>query len=278
MGAMCAVVLVAVFTVAVWTAAGQRFEDAVLTEASQLDGTRAQAQAAWLLVTVRKSTLAVVTLAVLLTGWLRRRLVAGLAASALILMTAVATQVLQLVVYRPVLLEAGRRREDQSFPSGHTAIAMATLAALIFVLPPRWRIPATVLSAPWAIGIGLAAVTAGWHRPSDVLGSYLIVLVFSCGILVFLAGRDRLRLVVSAPERPAVRYAQSVAAVVALAAAVLVAGGIPSSPQMLGFTLVRAVVVAAGAATTILLLLTIGRVEPVAAELRPVAPSLSRKK
>ncbi len=57
-----------------------------------------------------------------------------------------------------------------SFPSGHTATAMACGLGLMVVVPPRWRGAVAV-----AVGAGTAIVAADvqvalWHRPVDAIG------------------------------------------------------------------------------------------------------------
>jgi hypothetical protein len=170
-----------------------------------------------------------------------------------IVAAAVTTQVLQRVVERPILLARGYRREDQSFPSGHTAIAMAVLAALVLVVPQRFRWYAVVVAAPAGIGMGIATVTVGWHRPSDTVGSDLIVLAYACFAVALLARRGQVR---PAPPRPAHTIAFGVAAagLCVVVLLLLSAGGSV-------FTLGRAIVVAGGSITTLVLLALVHRFE-----------------
>ena len=84
-----------------------------------------------------------------------------------------ATQVFKDVAVRPHLVVS--RDVDLSYPSGHFAVAAAVTMALLIVVPRRWlRWCAPILLA-WTAMIGAGVQAMGWHRPSDVVGSALLV-------------------------------------------------------------------------------------------------------
>jgi hypothetical protein len=124
---------------------------------------------------------------------LRRRFPLGLFGAAVILASVVTVELLQHLVLRPILLDHGYRREDQSFPSGHAAVAVSVLAALAIVVPYRFRPLAVFLGSLWAASVGVATVTASWHRPSDTLGSDLVVVIYACIAIAILAWRGSVR-------------------------------------------------------------------------------------
>ncbi|WP_158587838.1 phosphatase PAP2 family protein [Actinomadura logoneensis] len=184
----CGALLVAVYALAVWTTPGQRFEDAVL-RASWPD--RASPVVAVLDV-ISAGSLA---LAAALVGWIGHRTggrATALAIVAMILAAVTATELLQAVLPRPILLAHGFRREDRSFPSGHTAVATAVLCGLLLAVPARAR-PWTALPALLgSAAIGAATVTVSWHRPSDTVGSALIVMIGVCVTIAVLRRRGLL--------------------------------------------------------------------------------------
>jgi undecaprenyl-diphosphatase len=70
-----------------------------------------------------------------------------------------------------------------SFPSGHTVGGAALFGVLLLVLPAvvPWRPLCRVLQLGCAlliVSVGPARVYVGVHWPSDVLGSYLLALLF----------------------------------------------------------------------------------------------------
>ena len=51
---------------------------------------------------------------------------------------------------------------------------MSLAMALVLVVPPSLRWVAAALGSAYAIGVGVAVILLDWHRPSDVLGAYLV--------------------------------------------------------------------------------------------------------
>ncbi|WP_460302348.1 phosphatase PAP2 family protein [Actinocorallia aurea] len=156
------------------------------------DNGHAAASVARLLRPVSVGSVAVALVAVFETGRRRGGLPLACAAVAVIAGSLLTVELLQAVLPRPLLLAHGIRREDQGFPSGHTAVGMAVVCAAVLVAPHRWRAPVLLAALPGVLA-GAATVAAGWHRPSDTLGSDLVVLCWTAGALAFLARRGVLR-------------------------------------------------------------------------------------
>jgi membrane-associated phospholipid phosphatase len=62
-----------------------------------------------------------------------------------------------------------------SLPSGHATAAFSAVAALVFVLPRRWREVTATVGAGYAALTGVATMLAGWHRAADSVASFLVV-------------------------------------------------------------------------------------------------------
>jgi hypothetical protein len=58
-------------------------------------------------------------------------------------------------------------------------VAASLALGLVIVLPARWRALAAILGAVYAAAVGVATVTAGWHRPSDVVGAFLLTVAWA---------------------------------------------------------------------------------------------------
>jgi hypothetical protein len=179
-GGVCVALLFADYALAIWTAQGQRFEDAVLGAADRVADGVEGLWAMRVLNTITVSSVVGAAIAVAVIGSLRRRLFLGLLAVGLIAASVATVELLRWTVLRPILLNVGDRREDQSFP---------ILCAVTMVVPHRFRGATALLASVCAASVGGATVTASWHRPSDVIGSDLVVVIFACVAVAVLCWR-----------------------------------------------------------------------------------------
>jgi membrane-associated phospholipid phosphatase len=123
------------------------------------------------------ASLVVVLLVVGLIALARRRyslaimvvvLVVGSAATSLLLKDS--------LIARPEFgVDPDRSGAGNSLPSGHATAAAAFAVGLVLVLPPAARGLASLIGATYAAVVGVATLSSGWHRPSDVVTAYLIV-------------------------------------------------------------------------------------------------------
>lgn len=66
-----------------------------------------------------------------------------------------------------------------SFPSGHaTGSAVLIASVIVIAWPTRWRWPVVGLGLIYAVAIGLSRLYLGVHYPSDVLGGWLIAVIW----------------------------------------------------------------------------------------------------
>ncbi|GAB3164325.1 phosphatase PAP2 family protein [Amycolatopsis sp. NPDC004378] len=185
----CALVVVVVYLLAVWTVPGQALENAALRGADEA-GARDQAVADDSLSRITVYSLAVAVVLVGVVGLLRRRVDLAFAAVGVIVAGQVVTQVLKrFVLPRPPLVPSTGHYAANSLPSGHTTIAMTVLFAALLVVPYRWRGVTLFLLLSWAVGIGAYTVTAKWHRLSDTLAADAIALGLACLASWWLARR-----------------------------------------------------------------------------------------
>lgn len=102
-------------------------------------------------------------------------------------MGAVGTAVLAAEILKLIVLE----RPDlgvapgatNSYPSGHATIGMAVGLGVLLVVPPILRWPVGIGVVIFGAAFGTAVVAVGWHRPSDVVGAYLVSLAAAAGFL-----------------------------------------------------------------------------------------------
>ncbi|RKN68932.1 phosphatase PAP2 family protein [Microbacterium sp. CGR2] len=178
--AAAVVVLVISYVLAVLTQGGQALENAALRGADQANSEELSA-ASQALGDITVVSLAVAATVVALIGLLRRRIDLAIAGVGVIVLGQVITQTLKrFVLPRPALVDVTGDFVHNSFPSGHTTIAMTVLFAALIVVPYRWRGVTLFLTLTWAVGIGAFTVTAKWHRLSDTLGADAVALLCAC--------------------------------------------------------------------------------------------------
>ncbi|WP_395308817.1 phosphatase PAP2 family protein [Mycobacterium sp. AMU20-3851] len=170
-------VLVASYVGLVLTPGGQALENAALRGADQVGmQRRAESDAALAVITVTTLTIACALIAVV--GLLRRSVPLAAAALGTVVIGLLVVETLKRVVLpRPALVETVGGYTENSFPSGHTAIALGVLAAALMLATWRTRGVVMFVVASWAVAIAGYTITSKWHRLSDTLGSAGIVLV-----------------------------------------------------------------------------------------------------
>jgi membrane-associated phospholipid phosphatase len=163
--------LVGVYVVAVLTPTGQAMEDSILRS---VDGdTLLQSGSA--LDAISPSALMLVVGVTMLVAFARRRPGAALQAGALVIGATVTTQVLKIVVPRP---ELTGDVYANSFPSGHTTVAVAAMFAVLTAFGRRSRPVVYVVATAFAAIVAEQTVAYGWHRCSDVVGACAVALLW----------------------------------------------------------------------------------------------------
>jgi membrane-associated phospholipid phosphatase len=137
---------------------------------------------------ITADSLAVALLVLVAIGALRRRLLLGLGAALAAGVAVVVTDVLEYhIATRPNLVGAGPELLLNTFPSGHTAAAVACAMALVLVAAPRWRGVAAVVAGAYGWVTAAQVQTAGWHRPSDAVGGALLAFAAVTAVAAILA-------------------------------------------------------------------------------------------
>lgn len=174
------IVLIVSYLLAVWTERGQALENAALRGADQV-GSDDLTAASEALSQITVYSLAFAVVLIGLVGLLRKRVDLAVAGVSVVVLGQVLAQGLKrFVLPRPELVDVSPGFTQNSFPSGHTTIAMTVLFAVFIVVPFRWRGTAALIVLFWAIGIGAYTTTAKWHRFSDTLGADAIALICAC--------------------------------------------------------------------------------------------------
>ena len=166
-----------VYVLAVRTVRGQALEITAMN-GRVVQPRRLGSAAEVLLDTIGIASLAGLMLAALGIALVRRNVRLAWVVALIVVGSTMTTEALKRkLLTRPPLLSLGSDRGApfNTLPSGHTTVAMCLVVAGVLVVPRRLQGIVALLGAPYAIGIGVATVLAGWHRPSDVVAACLVV-------------------------------------------------------------------------------------------------------
>ncbi len=167
-----------VYLLAVRTRWGQRLDATALSGRAALRPRTIHA-AAQLLTTISVASLVLVGGLIVLIALSRRRPLLSLGAGAVIAGAVMTSEVLKHVVLpRPYFGIRDAVGVHPSYPSGHTTVAYSLAIAALLVAPSRSRAAVGILGSLYAIGIGIAVVATGNHRPSDPIGAVAVVIAW----------------------------------------------------------------------------------------------------
>ncbi|WP_433076156.1 phosphatase PAP2 family protein [Dactylosporangium sp. CA-052675] len=122
----------------------------------------------------------------------RRRVALGVGAVLLIGGSNATTQIFKTLIYRPHLgVDVDRVAAGNSLPSGHTTVAASVAVALVLVVPPSTRGAVALGGAVVSALVGVATLSAGWHRPSDAVAALLVVGAWAAAASLFILVAQR---------------------------------------------------------------------------------------
>jgi membrane-associated phospholipid phosphatase len=186
--ALSSAVAAVVYLVFVRTSLGQRLDDAALA-GSHLQHATTRANDISQLQRITADSFAAVLIVLAVLGMLRRRPRLGIGAAVAAAIAVVGTDLLKkYVLGRPQLVHHDGLLTINTFPSGHTATAIACALALVMVTAPRWRGLAAVVAGSYAWITAAQVQTAGWHRPSDAIGAALLGFAAVATVAALLSG------------------------------------------------------------------------------------------
>jgi membrane-associated phospholipid phosphatase len=167
------VAVVALYVLVVQTYWGQRLDEHAFVGHDFFTTREAQADSFLRIVSIGSLSLAIVLVAAVAA--IRRRPRLALFSAASVGLSVLTTEVLKhWLLERPQLFPTVVF--DNSYPSGHTTIGMSVAVAVMLVVPRRLLIPTAIGAGLFGAAFGVAVVAAGWHRPSDAVGAFFVVL------------------------------------------------------------------------------------------------------
>jgi membrane-associated phospholipid phosphatase len=109
----------------------------------------------------------------------RRRPRLALALAVILALAPLSAELLKPLLAHPHVRIGYTHIGAASFPSGHSTAAAIVAIAAVLVAPRRVRPVVAVFAASFALAVGVALLIRSWHMPSDVLGGYLLALIWS---------------------------------------------------------------------------------------------------
>ena len=194
----CASALAALclYVVFIRTPHGQRWDDRAYL-GSLLASLEARQRVTSILHEISISTLVFMVILLLVIGLLRKRLATGILTAIAFGGAVLSAEVLKRVLHRPDLASDMNSLVNETnidtYPSGHATIAISFALGLQIVSSLRARLAVAALGMLWAAWISMAALVAGWHRPSDIAGGIALGTCWMAGAAA-LATRRRGRL------------------------------------------------------------------------------------
>ena len=158
---------------------GQRLDEAAMNTVSAGAPTLQQLHSYLGAITIGTTALALLGCVIL--ALLRGRTVVAIGAVTIVAGANMTTQLLKHSLFdRP---DFGLTTIN-SYPSGHTTVAVSSVLAAVLVAPPFLRHAVIAAGAFAATLVGASTVVGGWHRPSDVIGALAVSLAWGAAVAV----------------------------------------------------------------------------------------------
>lgn len=114
----------------------------------------------------------------ILVAMVRRRFALAARVAVLIVGANASTQILKMWLLDRPYQGVGYELAN-SFPSGHATVILSLAFALTIVAPQAARSLVGLIMGVVAALAGMVIVAAGWHRPADLVGALLVVMIWS---------------------------------------------------------------------------------------------------
>jgi membrane-associated phospholipid phosphatase len=121
----------------------------------------------------------------------RERPRVALAIVAVMSLAPLTSEILKPLLAHPHLQVGVAHVGPASWPSGHSTAALALVLSAVLVSPARMRPVVAIGGAAFAIAVGCALLILADHMPSDVLGGYLVAILWTALVVAGLRAAER---------------------------------------------------------------------------------------
>ncbi len=174
----CIAGLAVVLALAFWVGPLERLDRSVLDALSSPTGTFANAAAYAVVKLADPIAFVVAATVTALIALLRHRILDAIFAVVLVAGAGLLDLALQALIshprYRPIPPGGSPYPFDNSYPSGHSAGALAISLAFVMVVPPSWRRPTAAVGLIYTLAMSISLPIVNYHFPSDVIGGWLL--------------------------------------------------------------------------------------------------------
>src|ERR1700733_1006061 len=189
--ALCAFALALVWAIAEHVSAVQWRDAALLHDFTLLDRPRVNGPALFLLHLLNPLQFVLWGVALMAFALARERPRVAVAVLAIMSLAPWTAETLKPLLAHPHYSVGGVYIGAASWPSGHSTAALALVLSAVLVAPQRWRPLVATVGAVFAVAVGFALLILAWHMPSDVLGGYLVALLWTALAVAALRAADR---------------------------------------------------------------------------------------
>jgi membrane-associated phospholipid phosphatase len=177
--ALCVAAMALVWAVAGYVP-GAHFRDAaVLHDFIMLGSPRIDQVGNFLLHLLEPELFAFWGLALVAFALARSRPRTAVAAVAMMALAPLTSETLKPLLAHPHVVLYHVKIGAASWPSGHSTAALALVLSAVLVAPARLRPLVAVFGAAFAAAVGCFLLILEWHMPSDVLGGFLVAMLWT---------------------------------------------------------------------------------------------------
>jgi membrane-associated phospholipid phosphatase len=188
---LCLLALVLVWVLAELVPAGQVRDALLLRRFTLLGGPHVDSPAEGLLGLLSPLPLAFWGLALMLFAVSRGHRREALAVGLVIALAPLTADILKPLLAHTHARAGAVHIGPASWPSGHSTAALALALCAVLVAPRRARPLVAVAGGAFALAVGCALLIRAWHMPSDVLGGYLVAVLWMALAVAGLRAADR---------------------------------------------------------------------------------------
>jgi membrane-associated phospholipid phosphatase len=189
---LCVALLALLWAIAEHVGSVRLLDARTLNDFASIEGAQINSVAARLLHLLEPAQFILWAVALVLIAIARGRARIAVAIAIVLALAPYSAELLKpLLAVRHLSVGETRSIGAASWPSGHATAATVLALSAVFVVPQRWRPIALTLAGAFMLIVGTALLIRVWHMPSDVLGGYLLGILWAALAVAGVRGSER---------------------------------------------------------------------------------------